>query len=195
MFGATVAIPLIIAPALCIGDDNVAKSQVLGTLLFVSGLVTLLQSTVGVRSVPSGSCQCRRGQVSTEGSGVRSVPRGQGSGQYRGIRSVPGCSTQGVCGQYGGQVSTGGVRVKEYPGVRSKSGAGSGQYLGGQVSTVGGVKEDSGVRSVPGGIQGGLRGQTCQYQGGIEVGGSGQYRDGPVGMAWGSGMTQGSGQC
>ena len=49
MFGATVAIPLIVAPALCVGDDNVTKSEILGTLLFVSGLVTLLQSTLGVR--------------------------------------------------------------------------------------------------------------------------------------------------
>ncbi len=49
MFGATVAIPLIVAPSLCVGDDNVTKSEILGTLLFVSGLVTLLQSTLGVR--------------------------------------------------------------------------------------------------------------------------------------------------
>ena len=51
MFGATIAIPLIVAPAMCVGDDNVAKSEILGTLLFVSGIITLLQSTLGVRWV------------------------------------------------------------------------------------------------------------------------------------------------
>ena len=51
MFGATIAIPLIVAPALCIGDDSVAKSEILGTLLFVSGLVTIIQTTVGIRLV------------------------------------------------------------------------------------------------------------------------------------------------
>ncbi len=49
MFGGTVAIPLIVAPSLCIADDNVTKGELLGTLLFVSGLVTILQATFGVR--------------------------------------------------------------------------------------------------------------------------------------------------
>ena len=51
MFGATIAILLIVAPALCIGDDSVAKSEILGTLLFVFGLVTIIQTTVGIRLV------------------------------------------------------------------------------------------------------------------------------------------------
>ena len=54
MFGATLAIPLIIANDLCIGDDEqgqVAKGEIISTLFFVSGLVTLLQTTFGSRSV------------------------------------------------------------------------------------------------------------------------------------------------
>ncbi|XP_033114665.1 solute carrier family 23 member 2-like [Anneissia japonica] len=49
MFGSCVAIPLILAPALCIGNDLVATSELIGTIFFVSGLVTLLQTTFGVR--------------------------------------------------------------------------------------------------------------------------------------------------
>ncbi|XP_071960294.1 solute carrier family 23 member 2-like [Antedon mediterranea] len=49
MFGSCVSIPLILAPALCIGDDLVATSEIIGTIFFVSGLVTILQTTFGVR--------------------------------------------------------------------------------------------------------------------------------------------------
>ena len=49
MFGATIAMPLIITPAMCIGDDNVGKSEVIGTIFFVSGLVTILQTVIGSR--------------------------------------------------------------------------------------------------------------------------------------------------
>ncbi|XP_071492657.1 solute carrier family 23 member 1-like, partial [Diadema antillarum] len=49
MVGATVAIPLIIAPALCIADDYVATAEIIGTIFFVSGIATLLQSFFGVR--------------------------------------------------------------------------------------------------------------------------------------------------
>ena len=52
MFGSTVAIPLMVTPAMCIGDDNVAKSEIIGTTFFVSGLVTILQATFGVRYEP-----------------------------------------------------------------------------------------------------------------------------------------------
>ena len=52
MFGATVTNPLVIAPVICIGeDDNLAKSQIIGTIFFVSGLTTLLQTVLGVRRV------------------------------------------------------------------------------------------------------------------------------------------------
>ena len=49
MFGATFAIPLIVAPAVCVGSDYVATSEILGTILFVSGLITIAQATFGNR--------------------------------------------------------------------------------------------------------------------------------------------------
>jgi len=49
MFGATIAIPLVISPALCVGDDDLARSEIMATLFFVSGLVTAIQTTFGVR--------------------------------------------------------------------------------------------------------------------------------------------------
>ncbi|XP_077423929.1 solute carrier family 23 member 1 isoform X2 [Vanacampus margaritifer] len=48
-FGGIIAIPLILAEPLCIGDNNVAKSQLICTIFFVSGLSTLLQTSIGVR--------------------------------------------------------------------------------------------------------------------------------------------------
>lgn len=49
MFGATLSVPLIVAPELCIGNDYIATAELLGTILFVAGLVTILQSTIGSR--------------------------------------------------------------------------------------------------------------------------------------------------
>ncbi len=43
MFGATLAVPLIICPAMCMEDDDPALGYVISTLFFVSGMVTLLQ--------------------------------------------------------------------------------------------------------------------------------------------------------
>ena len=48
MFGSTVAIPLLLAPALGI-DDPVAVGWLISTMFFVSGLTTLLQTTLGNR--------------------------------------------------------------------------------------------------------------------------------------------------
>ncbi|CAG05576.1 unnamed protein product, partial [Tetraodon nigroviridis] len=48
-FGGIIAIPLILAEPLCIKDNNVAKSQLISTIFFVSGLCTLLQTTFGSR--------------------------------------------------------------------------------------------------------------------------------------------------
>lgn len=48
-FGGIIAIPLILAEPLCIKDNNLAKSQLISTIFFVSGLCTLLQTTVGTR--------------------------------------------------------------------------------------------------------------------------------------------------
>ncbi|XP_028392826.1 solute carrier family 23 member 1-like [Dendronephthya gigantea] len=49
MFGGTVALPLLIAKFLCVGNNGIAKSQLICTIFFASGIATLLQSTVGVR--------------------------------------------------------------------------------------------------------------------------------------------------
>ncbi|XP_045893605.1 solute carrier family 23 member 2 [Micropterus dolomieu] len=48
-FGGIIAVPLILAEPLCIKDNNIAKSQLISTIFFVSGLCTLLQTAVGVR--------------------------------------------------------------------------------------------------------------------------------------------------
>ncbi|XP_061576897.1 solute carrier family 23 member 2 isoform X1 [Cololabis saira] len=48
-FGGIIAVPLILAEPLCIGDNNAAKSQLISTIFFVSGLCTLLQTAVGTR--------------------------------------------------------------------------------------------------------------------------------------------------
>uniref|UniRef100_A0AAR2KFK5 Uncharacterized protein n=1 Tax=Pygocentrus nattereri TaxID=42514 RepID=A0AAR2KFK5_PYGNA len=48
-FGGILAIPLILAEPLCIKDNNAAKSQLISTIFFVSGLCTVLQTTIGTR--------------------------------------------------------------------------------------------------------------------------------------------------
>ncbi|KAM9753740.1 solute carrier family 23 member 2 [Menidia menidia] len=48
-FGGIIAVPLILAEPLCIKDNNAAKSQLISTIFFVSGLCTLLQTAVGTR--------------------------------------------------------------------------------------------------------------------------------------------------
>ena len=49
MFGSTVAIPLLMAGALGIKDDPVAIGWLIGTMFFVSGITTILQTTFGNR--------------------------------------------------------------------------------------------------------------------------------------------------
>lgn len=49
MIGGTVSIPFLICPKLCIGDEDPARGYIIATLFFVSGIVTFLQSTFGVR--------------------------------------------------------------------------------------------------------------------------------------------------
>jgi len=49
MFGSTVAIPLLLAPALGLDRDPVALGWLISTMFFVSGLTTLLQTTFGNR--------------------------------------------------------------------------------------------------------------------------------------------------
>jgi nucleobase transporter 1/2 len=49
MFGGTVSIPFIICPALCMEANDPARGYIISTIFFVSGIVTLLQTTFGVR--------------------------------------------------------------------------------------------------------------------------------------------------
>ncbi|KAK7485854.1 hypothetical protein BaRGS_00022849 [Batillaria attramentaria] len=49
MFGATFSFPLLMAPFLCLGPDEVGLSSIISTVIFCSGLGTLLQTTFGVR--------------------------------------------------------------------------------------------------------------------------------------------------
>ncbi len=49
MFGSTVAIPLLLAPKLGIDKDPGKLGTLIGTMFFVSGITTLLQTTIGNR--------------------------------------------------------------------------------------------------------------------------------------------------
>ena len=49
MFGSTVAIPLILSESLGMADDPAATGLLIGTMFFVSGITTLLQTTWGNR--------------------------------------------------------------------------------------------------------------------------------------------------
>lgn len=49
MFGSTVAIPLLLAEPLGIGDDRLMLAQLIGTMFFISGITTWLQTTLGNR--------------------------------------------------------------------------------------------------------------------------------------------------
>ncbi|XP_050710919.1 solute carrier family 23 member 1-like isoform X2 [Eriocheir sinensis] len=49
MIGSTIAKPIILSSFLCIGEEDPARGALVSSIIFVSGLVTLLQSTIGVR--------------------------------------------------------------------------------------------------------------------------------------------------
>ena len=49
MFGSTSLIPLIVTSRMCMRPDDVVRSYIISTIFFVSGLATVLQSTLGVR--------------------------------------------------------------------------------------------------------------------------------------------------
>ncbi|KAI4825628.1 hypothetical protein KUCAC02_021308 [Chaenocephalus aceratus] len=59
-FGGIIAVPLILAEPLCIKDNNSAKSQLISTIFFVSGLSTLLQTSIVARTTPSLYCESVR---------------------------------------------------------------------------------------------------------------------------------------
>ena len=49
MVGATIGVPILLAPVLCMEGDNASIGELLSTIFFVSGIVTLLQTSLGVR--------------------------------------------------------------------------------------------------------------------------------------------------
>lgn len=49
MLGGTLAIPFILSGPMCFANNTLVISEILSTIFFVSGFVTLLQSTFGVR--------------------------------------------------------------------------------------------------------------------------------------------------
>ncbi|CAN9501232.1 unnamed protein product [Ophioblennius macclurei] len=48
-FSGTVAVPFLLAEAMCVGRDQTTVSQLIGTIFTTVGLTTLIQTTVGVR--------------------------------------------------------------------------------------------------------------------------------------------------
>ena len=49
MFGGTLVVPLILSRAICVEEDSVGTSEIISTVFFVCGLVTLMQVTIGTR--------------------------------------------------------------------------------------------------------------------------------------------------
>uniref|UniRef100_A0A2H1VRE4 SFRICE_007116 n=1 Tax=Spodoptera frugiperda TaxID=7108 RepID=A0A2H1VRE4_SPOFR len=49
MIGAIVAIPFILCPALCMSETDPDRSNIISTMIFVTGLITWLQATFGCR--------------------------------------------------------------------------------------------------------------------------------------------------
>ncbi|XP_038558382.1 solute carrier family 23 member 2 isoform X3 [Micropterus salmoides] len=48
-FSGTIAVPFLLADAMCVGFDQWATSQLIGTIFFCVGITTLLQTTLGCR--------------------------------------------------------------------------------------------------------------------------------------------------
>ena len=59
MFFANLTIPLVLGGAICMGEDNVGKSELIGTLFVLSGIITLAQNLIGCRSVVTSTCNQR----------------------------------------------------------------------------------------------------------------------------------------
>ena len=51
MFVASLSVPFLLSEGICMGEDNIGKAELVGTLFFVCGIVTLLQGFFGVRQV------------------------------------------------------------------------------------------------------------------------------------------------
>jgi nucleobase transporter 1/2 len=51
MIGSIMTIPFILTPALCMHYDDPARSDIICTMIFVTGIVTFVQATFGCRYV------------------------------------------------------------------------------------------------------------------------------------------------
>ncbi|XP_034945467.1 solute carrier family 23 member 2 isoform X4 [Chelonus insularis] len=51
MIGAIVSIPFILTPALCMAEDDPTRSYIISTMIFVTGIVTFIQTTFGCRTI------------------------------------------------------------------------------------------------------------------------------------------------
>ncbi|XP_043268105.1 solute carrier family 23 member 2 isoform X2 [Venturia canescens] len=49
MIGAIVSIPFILTPALCMAEDDPSKSHIISTMIFITGIVTFIQTSIGCR--------------------------------------------------------------------------------------------------------------------------------------------------
>ncbi|RXG51279.1 Solute carrier family 23 member 2, partial [Armadillidium vulgare] len=49
MVGSTLPIPYFLTPLLCLQDDDPSRGQIISSIFFVSGIVTMLQTTFGCR--------------------------------------------------------------------------------------------------------------------------------------------------
>lgn len=48
-FSGTIAVPFLLAEALCVGRDQHMVSQLIGTIFTCVGITTLIQTTLGIR--------------------------------------------------------------------------------------------------------------------------------------------------
>ena len=48
MFGGVLSVPLLLAPVMCV-NDSVVTGELIGTIFFMSGIATLLQTCLGNR--------------------------------------------------------------------------------------------------------------------------------------------------
>jgi len=51
VLSSLVVFPVVVSSVLCVGHDWVAMSEIMGTILFITGIATLLQCLVGCRYV------------------------------------------------------------------------------------------------------------------------------------------------
>ena len=51
-FGSTITVPLVLYESFCMDKDIVGLSELISTIFFVSGISTLIQTTIGVRYDP-----------------------------------------------------------------------------------------------------------------------------------------------